>query len=74
MIIKQDRQGQRISLFAITGKWRKSFFAKVMKNEKGGYRLLWSRPDSNARKENCGNPRVKISCIILFFFAYLVCK
>ena len=74
LTFKLDREGQKISLFAITGKWRENFISKVMKNEEGGYRLLWPRPDSNARKENCGNPSVKISCMILSYLTYLVCK
>ena len=74
LTFKLDQQEQRISFFALTEKWRLNFISKVLKNEPGGYRVLWPRPDSNARKENCGNPSVKISCMILSYFTYLVCK
>ena len=66
--------GGKHGLFTLTGKWRLNFISKVLKNEGGEYRVLWPRLESNTRKKNCGNPSVKISCMILSYFTYLVCK
>ena len=64
-------KGQKVALFAITGKWRSDFISKIIKGEAGHYRTLWKNPSINHRKES-GSPRMNTSCIIWFYLFFLV--